>query len=71
MENQLKKKLQILMRITTKTPEAHRLEEMEAAAKTHLILYRQEKDPEGEAIYARMLQLIKGAKSAKELEAMV
>ena len=68
MENQQHKTLQSLLRITASSPEQHRLEEMEAAARTRYLLYKQERDLQGAKIYATVLRKIQNARSVKELE---
>ena len=68
MDNLQRETLQSLLRLTKKTPEPHRLEEVQAALNTRLQLYQNESDKAGALVYQRLKPLVEKAKSAQELE---
>lgn len=72
MDNQQRKTLQSLLRITPRTEgPAQVLDEIRMALTTRLGLYQQEKDAEGVALIKPVLQLAQKARTVEELEAAV
>jgi hypothetical protein len=70
-----RKTLQSHLKIMEETPaQAQPHEQMDMvrqAVNTHLVLYEQEKDKEGAAIYAPLVDALNNAKTLQEVKALV
>ncbi len=71
MDNLQRETLQSLLKITEKTPQQHRLEEIEVALNTRLQLYQQEDDRSGARVYQKLKPLVEKAQSVEELESLL
>jgi hypothetical protein len=71
MDSQQRKTLQSHLASLRGTPPQHQMEELQQSLKVNLVLYEQEQNEEGAAIYRPLVALANEAKSVAEIEALM